>query len=74
MAPHNHNNIQRRDSNTANAGNTPSAHAETGAAPNLHSRAVARERLRRQQLQGSGGVMADLTSLHSQQNKDIHAL
>ncbi|KAJ2456312.1 Transcriptional regulator of nonfermentable carbon utilization [Coemansia sp. RSA 2336] len=68
-----------RDGGTANPGNTSSAHAETATTPNLHSRAVARERLRRQQQQqqqqqGPGGVMADLSTLHSQQNKDIHAV
>ncbi|KAJ1859531.1 hypothetical protein GGH12_000487 [Coemansia sp. RSA 1822] len=55
----------------------PATHAEQDTPQaNIHSRAIAREQLRRQQQhsQGTGSVLADLNSLHTQQNKDMRTM
>ncbi|KAJ2144397.1 hypothetical protein IW136_001360 [Coemansia sp. RSA 678] len=54
----------------------PATHAEQDTSlANIHSRAIAREQLRRQQQQqGTGSVLADLNSLHTQQNKDMRTM
>ncbi|KAJ2304745.1 hypothetical protein IWW55_002283 [Coemansia sp. RSA 2706] len=71
---------QPRDAGSTSNGRRPPPHPDPDALLlNVHSRTSIRERLRlrqqqQQQQQGAGGVLADLNTLHTQQNKDFHTL